>query len=345
MGIRYRCMRFGDIPECVRLVAAHPLLGPRYGDAIKDLPGAWRRLLNNEWFSANALFEQTEGTHERVRGVAISVFVTDEFFQEAKTPPYFWLGPELTQRIAQGRSPLLTEKQVAEANSREGLNLVIWQSGVHPDDVKRSEAWQVGVGAFLECHRGFRLNECILQAETPEHFVGILNVGNILYGNSNADDPGSRRLDPQQAAIEPHLAGLPREVALKQVGSWGGMVFRYQPPILGFSRSEQRLLSAALDGGTDEEVSDVLGVSLFGVKKMWREIYVRVTDQLPELIPGQSSGEQSSQVRGREKRRHLVAYLREHPEELRPYSRKLLQKEVAERPRNSRSRSASRPGN
>ena len=28
--------------------------------------------------------------------------------------------------------------------------------------------------------------------------------------------------------------------------------------------------------------------------------------------------------RGREKRRRLLAYLREHPEELRPFSRKLL---------------------
>jgi DNA-binding CsgD family transcriptional regulator len=169
------------------------------------------------------------------------------------------------------------------------------------------------------------LNELILQAESPEHFVGILNVGSILYGHSDANDPDPRRLDPQQAAVEPHLAGLPREIASRQVGSWVSPLFRYQPPILGFSRSEQRLLWAALRGATDDELSDALSISLSAVKKTWRSIYARAMDQLPELIPNQLSEEVLTQDRGKEKKRRLIAYLREHPEELRPFSRRLLQ--------------------
>jgi hypothetical protein len=280
--IRHRPMRHRDIPECVRLVATHPVLGSRYGDAIKDLPGVWRRLLNGEWFFTTAIYEEMEGIKAQILGAGISVFASKEFFREAKTTPFFWLGPELTRRIAQGRSPLLTEKQVSEANSREGLNIVIWQSGAHPDDLKRPEIWEVGVNAFLETHRGFRLNEFILQAESPEHFVGILNAGTILYSDLDTDNPDSRRLDPEQAAREPHLAGLTRESASRQVGSWVGALFRYQPPILGFRRSEQRLLWAAFQGKTDEELSDLLCVSLSAVKKTWRAIYARVNDRLPD---------------------------------------------------------------
>ena len=58
--------------------------------------------------------------------------------------------------------------------------------------------------------------------------------------------------------MEPHLTGLSRQTASRQVGSWIGTLFLYQPPRLGFSRSEQRLLWAALHGGTDEELSDTL---------------------------------------------------------------------------------------
>jgi hypothetical protein len=125
--------------------------------------------------------------------------------------------------------------------------------------------------------------------------------------------------------MEPHLTGLSRQTASRQVGSWVGALFLYQPPRLGFSRSEQRLLWAALRGGTDEELSDTLCISQSAVKKAWRAIYTRVTDLMPGVIPSQLSEEALTQDRGKEKKRRLLAYLREHPEELRPISRKLLQ--------------------
>ncbi len=61
----------------------------------------------------------------------------------------------------------------------------------------------------------------------------------------------------------------------------------------------------------------MLGVSLSAVKKTWRTIYGRVTAKSPGLIPDQVPEELSSE-RGKEKKQRLLAYLREHPEELRP---------------------------
>jgi len=64
----------------------------------------------------------------------------------------------------------------------------------------------------------------------------------------------------------------------------------------------QRLLVAALRGLTDDELSDDLMVSHSAVKNAWRSIYAR----------------------GKQKRQRLLAYLRERPEELRPFARKLI---------------------
>jgi hypothetical protein len=55
--------------------------------------------------------------------------------------------------------------------------------------------------------------------------------------------------------------------------------------MLGLNRSEQRLLSCALPGETNEQLAGMLGTTLSGVKKMWVSIYRRVENCLPELIP------------------------------------------------------------
>jgi hypothetical protein len=56
---------------------------------------------------------------------------------------------------------------------------------------------------------------------------------------------------------------------------------------------------------------------------MWRTIFNRAGSRLPELFPDHQQVNAGNTERGKEKRRHLLAYLREHPEELRPVSRRL----------------------
>ncbi len=115
-------------------------------------------------------------------------------------------------------------------------------------------------------------------------------------------------------------------MALKQLGTWISTLFLYQPPQFGFSKSEQRLLLCALGGGTDQELSDDLGISLSSVKKMWRSAYERVAASLPELIPRNVADDNGNSERGKEKKQRLMGYLREHPEELRPVLRERLQR-------------------
>jgi len=124
--------------------------------------------------------------------------------------------------------------------------------------------------------------------------------------------------------LQPHMLEVTREMAAQRPGTWSSLFFAYRKPGIGFTRSQQRLLSAALQGGTDGELSDLLGVSLSAVKKMWASIYLRVQSRKPSDV-GIELDESVHGDRGKEKKQKLLVYLREHPEELRPYSLRLLE--------------------
>jgi hypothetical protein len=83
-----------------------------------------------------------------------------------------------------------------------------------------------------------------------------------------------------------------------------------------------------LPGETDAELAEELGISISTVKNKWRSIYDRVAACLRELFPDCSDVEPQISDRGTEKQHRLLAYLREHPEELRLVSQKLLREEA-----------------
>jgi len=52
MPITHRPMRPKDVGASVQLVAAHPVLGPRFEEAIGDLEAVWSGLLGQDAFGA-----------------------------------------------------------------------------------------------------------------------------------------------------------------------------------------------------------------------------------------------------------------------------------------------------
>jgi hypothetical protein len=330
MSIRHRSMRPHDVRECVEIVAAHPIVGPRYGSAIADLGPALLRLLASNGFASAVVFEEVGEAGCRMVGVGITAFLSDNFLRELKTPPFLWMGPELARRVAGGdHSPLLSLRQTQQANSQGGLNLAVWHACVREEDVDRVEVWTELMTAFLEEHVGFLLKELVAQGESPQHLEGIRNTGGLLFGPQDARYGAFDGTRLHELVLQPHIVGLTREMALRQLGSWIGTLFQYETPQFGFSRSEQQLLLAALPGGTDEELSNDLGISLSAVKKTWRSVYGRVEACRPELIARGSGSNGEGSKRGRDKKQHLISYLREHPHELRPVSRRLLHQRPA----------------
>ena len=101
--------------------------------------------------------------------------------------------------------------------------------------------------------------------------------------------------------------------------SFFGPFFRRVQPLYGFHRGEQRLLQLALLGWSDEEIASELGLALDTVHKRWRGIYQRAEDS--GHPPWADTAVYNQTARGPEKRRHLLAHLQRHLEELRPYAK------------------------
>jgi len=330
MKLSHRAMQPGDIAECVDIYASHPVVGPRYGSTIKLLPEAWLRLLDREAKVAVVVYEDA-GHRAPICFPGVTVFVNDDFMREIKAPPHFWVGPELTRRIASGESPALTSKELREANSNGGLNLVCWESCIHPKYELLGEVQRYLMSVFIEEHRGYLCKEAISsQSFRADHLEFILKTGGYFWDHLAGGYTSTLRSDPGEIISKPHIVGITRELERKKhgewAGSWVGCLFDYHPPILGFARNEQRLLSCALGGATDEQIAEMLVIPLHAVKKLWVSIYLRVERYLPELASDAISSEIPAAGRGREKRRRLLAYLRDHLEELRPYSPRLLRK-------------------
>jgi DNA-binding CsgD family transcriptional regulator len=114
----------------------------------------------------------------------------------------------------------------------------------------------------------------------------------------------------------PYLCGLWREdVALGAVNPLS-QLFYPQPPRLGLTRAERHLLERALLNESDAWIAESLGVSPNAIKKTWASAYERIARTAPFLVPPASA----SGLRGQEKRRSLLDYVRVHLEELRPYA-------------------------
>lgn len=323
--LQRRPMQAKDVVQCVQIVATNPFLGPRYGDAIADLEKAWLSLMGRLAFTAIIFEEPVDGNGRRLVGAGISAFVSDAFVRDIKKAPLGWIGPEIVRRIADGDSPVLSDREVSEANTRGGLNLIGWHGATSVEDAKRPDVLNFVFSSFIELHRGFLIKELLGQADCPEVLQSMRNSGGYFYDQQLGTFVPSIPGTPDEVATRPHLMGSTRELAL--AGTWlsGSALFSYQAPRFVFSRSEQRLLQAAMHGSTDMELSEQLGISASSVRRCWLSIYNRVATHAPELL-GESVAtdyETANAVRGRGKKYRLLAYLREHPEELRPLSRKL----------------------
>jgi hypothetical protein len=96
MNLRHRPMQPRDIRECVEIVANHPVIGPRYGQAIELLPQAWLSLLRCE--AKLTMVIQEEGPDAPICFIGVTIVLRDDFVREMKALPQFWVGPELARR-------------------------------------------------------------------------------------------------------------------------------------------------------------------------------------------------------------------------------------------------------
>lgn len=165
--------------------------------------------------------------------------------------------------------------------------------------------------SFLQDHAGYRLKRLLAEAigEAERQFAKASHTWQEVVDFGNLYNSGD---------LNRSLWLLTRNNGLAVPGSITTMLFHYREPILRLRPSDQELLLAALDGMTDKELSHRLRLNLGTIKKRWVSLFERVANVKPALLP-EVNGADNSHKRGAQKRHRLLAYVREHPEELRPF--------------------------
>jgi len=170
--------------------------------------------------------------------------------------------------------------------------------------------------AFIEYMRGYRVQGIFVELWDEILPYAILN-GPAKVLTDYASYFQRRSEPPPPLGQRPFLLGLTREEVLRDFSNVLASVFVHTPPRLGFTRAEQRMLRQAVFGYTDIELAQRLHLALSTIKNRWRALYERLALVAPGLAP-QPDPSFNEAVRGQEKRRRLLEYVRRHPEELRP---------------------------
>src|SRR3984885_2445147 len=130
------------------------------------------------------------------------------FRAELKTPPHFWSGPELTKRILRGDFPALSETQLREANSRGGMNLIVWESCTHKDFESDPELDRRVMEAFIQVHRGYLWKEVITTAESVERLHWNMKTGGLLWDAAADRYVDSLNGNAEEIVSKPHVVGV-----------------------------------------------------------------------------------------------------------------------------------------
>lgn len=315
MWLSYRALTMRDLRACLPYVASRL----RYRNLFELLPDVWGVLLRRESLISAVVEDLDRPEGDRLLAFSTSVFLGDEFVRQAKTPPLFWIGPQLIRRLAGNESPILDFAAIQRVNSGEGLTCFTWEIGIRPGgDGECLPICTELMRSIAECHRGFRVKEVLVQPSHGPMLRAAARTGAWLLAASTGQYVAEYNVDALEQAGGPFVLGFTRELAREHPGGWVSSLFNYNPPRLFFTAAEQRLLRAALTGRTDAEIAEVLAVSISAVKKCWQSLYARVHFRSPGLLPDHSCDLACSGTRGAEKRRSLLSYLRTHPEELRP---------------------------
>jgi DNA-binding CsgD family transcriptional regulator len=314
--------RVGFAEDVTACCALHRSLGVPYSDTLwRALPAMWRILLLKGPMKLSLVEDRARPRGSRLVSFNAIFFVTDEFCSQARStlPPY--LGIELTRRFLSNQLPTLNREQIAQTNAGGGLNAVTcfggWRcDGLSAEQVfalreKQSEALHLTLG-------GYRVKEFLVEQIGEENLQWMLHAGTRLR-RDYSDCFGKGDVSEPETSRRPWLVGLTKGEAFAHPGSNIAGLFVFTAPRFHFSRSQRVLLQHALMGENCEKLAASLNLSPWTVKKRWHAIYDRVADVDNELLPPPIAYGPHATSRGPERRRHLLHYLRQHPEELRPF--------------------------
>jgi hypothetical protein len=243
------------------------------------------------------------------------VFVDDSRAQEYHRCRLPLISRRVLEEWSAGRRPFLSWDEVARANAGSGLNLVVAYYGQQRGEPRINAANHEALRLAL---RGWNLRtysaEVFAHPGRNDRELARTQGYNVLEY-----PPEAIRAAGIPEEVRPFLRAATREGSARRENWASYLLFdSYRPPRFAFTLPEQRTIVAALDGATDVAIAQRRNMSLPAVKKHFRNVYDKVADAGAMNVPG-THWPAATNGRGAEIRRHLLSYLREHFEELRPY--------------------------
>jgi hypothetical protein len=300
----WRAIRDSDLPHCLELQIAC------LGDEIVGRAAAlrvWNALPHHPAFHGTVIESEVPIAGQRLMGCGMGVFVTEGFASAELNQPRPGLNSRIIHSLAEGSPVVLDRAAIGAGNAGKGVDFVnlygTWREGaLDPPQLAEVQAL-LGV-SFVEHISGYRFHRVLKEC------VGASRI-------ALARATGTYRIVAEFPESESALAVVTPQSGLAAPYPVAAAMYRYRPPVLRLRSTEQDLLAAALDGGTDAELSTVLGLSIESTKKRWLGVFARVDQFKPEIL---GRLEPEGEGRGPQKRHRVLAYVRAHPEELRPFS-------------------------
>jgi hypothetical protein len=293
---------------------------------------AWKIILRNPDSSVSYLVEKAIAQTSEIVGFGMAVFVTSSFADSMLSNPQPGLNARIIESVDAGKSVIPSYRYLQTANADATLDHVVMYSSEKPERLSPNELGLVRnqlARAYMESFVGYRLRRMLYEITTAEELEKIKGYRGIrVVARTTAPDlPGIPSLWKQERALceatAETIVNDPASVAVRPF-------VERRLPVLDFSPSQKRLLLAALREAENAELAVALCRTPAAIKRTWSGIFEKCTQHIPALIPTNKN-----LLRGQQKRHKVIAYIREHPEEIRPFPPRSAGCENEERRRQS----------
>lgn len=310
MGYSSRPVRDQDLPWCAAILEDG---FERVEPLRRELPRLWKRLLRDEAMSM--IVVEDHRTNELVAFGAGSV-IADSCLEAVVRGGRPNVAVRLMEAERADQPVILRPSAIRAVNHPEhGVNLCV----LHYCELIKGRTFEEqrvirdrALTELVKAQSGYCTREFFFEFYGEDDLPFTEVMGARLRDDYRAYYAASRDPRPEPRR-RPFLVGSRREEQ-----PWGnaiGTLFTYQEPVLWLSPMQQRVLIRACrtPTPTDADIADELGIERSTLRDHWRAIFSRVAEAgILQTVPDGSPLMRPA----------LIAYLEQHPQELRPIDRR-----------------------
>jgi len=320
---RIRRMLAEDLPD---VVAMWLQLQPFPASLEKVLPEVLANLIQQQ-FITGAMVERLRGpeTNWELAAFGFGSFMAPRLRERYLREPFGFVAVDVLEHARAGKiEEVLLSRQEVDLLQRKPpprldyLVLTWLQDNFDFTDEDGRQLLLQGVRVLERYATGFRLRSLLLEGMVHNllafrlaGFSRVVDCSDMIppqYAELK-DDPRYRPFMHGMHELGQGMADLPLNPIAR--------LFHFTEPVLDLTDSQKEVLDLALEGYSDQAIARFLSIKPSAVQMRWRRIYEKALLVLPELA--EVDERCADGRRGQEKRRMVVEYIREHPQEIRPW--------------------------